>query len=250
MPGDPILDLNAEQIRSLATAVHSRLCVVQGVRAGLGLAAHLNNRLQPPGTGKTVTIVRLLDLLKSHFRVPDTILVCTPTHVSVEHILQKTLKDTKLKPVILTPEHRTAFINARHTLDAKLTQHPKYFDYADILAELDDADVDAQRVRILRQKSRTLRGKMAQDILNRCDVAFSTIAGMSVDDGFTGVRAHFSAEAHANETCSQYADFRIVILDESAQCSEATSLIPLVKGCAHLTLVGDHKQLAAIVSVR
>lgn len=143
---------------------------------------------KPPGTGKTITIVRLLDLLKGHFRVPDTILVCTPTHVSVEHILQRTLKDTKLKPIILTPEHRTASINRRHTLDAKLEAHSAYYSYQDLLEKLDSSELAPKDVKLLRDKARKLSAKMAQDVLSRSDVAFSTMAGMSVEDGFSSVR--------------------------------------------------------------
>lgn len=42
------------------------------------------------------------------------------------------------------------------------------------------------------------------------------------------------------------ADFPIVFIDEAAQCDEPTSLIPLMKGCRHVVLIGDHKQLPSV----
>ena len=55
-------------------------------------------------------------------------------------------------------------------------------------------------------------------------------------------------------TCSTAWDERIsrqifpfVIIDEVTQCCEIESLIPIVHGCKHLTLIGDQKQLGPIV---
>jgi regulator of nonsense transcripts 1 len=43
------------------------------------------------------------------------------------------------------------------------------------------------------------------------------------------------------------AEFDISIVDEASQCTEPTTLIPLVKGCSRAILVGDHVQLRPIV---
>ena len=55
-------------------------------------------------------------------------------------------------------------------------------------------------------------------------------------------------------TCSTSWDERIskqnfpfIIIDEVTQCCEIESLIPIVHGCKHLTLIGDQKQLGPIV---
>lgn len=46
----------------------------------------------------------------------------------------------------------------------------------------------------------------------------------------------------------QTADFPMVFLDEAGQCDEPSSLVPIMKGCRHLVLIGDHKQLPSVVS--
>jgi regulator of nonsense transcripts 1 len=41
--------------------------------------------------------------------------------------------------------------------------------------------------------------------------------------------------------------FPIVLIDEATQATEAETLVPLLKGCRKLVLVGDHKQLGPVV---
>ena len=41
--------------------------------------------------------------------------------------------------------------------------------------------------------------------------------------------------------------FRVVVLDEASQATEASSLVPLVKGAECLVLAGDQKQLPPTV---
>ena len=55
-------------------------------------------------------------------------------------------------------------------------------------------------------------------------------------------------------TCSTSWDSRIknlnfpfVVIDEATQCCELESMIPIVHGCSHLTLIGDQKQLGPVV---
>ena len=66
---------------------------------------------------------------------------------------------------------------------------------------------------------------------------------------------------------SQNIDFPIVFIDEAAMCTEVSTasycavlrliaiasqpvtLIPIMKGSCHVTLIGDHMQLPAIVTV-
>jgi hypothetical protein len=48
--------------------------------------------VQPPGTGKSQTIVSIISLLKSHFRIPQQILLAAPTHVSVDHLVSLLVK--------------------------------------------------------------------------------------------------------------------------------------------------------------
>ena len=55
-------------------------------------------------------------------------------------------------------------------------------------------------------------------------------------------------------TCSSSLDdriknysFKYVLIDENTQCREIESLIPIIHGCCHLTLIGDQKQLGPVI---
>lgn len=47
--------------------------------------------------------------------------------------------------------------------------------------------------------------------------------------------------------CLRNMKFQKVIIDEASQATETASLIPLVRDCQQLVLIGDHKQLAPVV---
>ncbi|KAH8831193.1 P-loop containing nucleoside triphosphate hydrolase protein [Flagelloscypha sp. PMI_526] len=44
-------------------------------------------------------------------------------------------------------------------------------------------------------------------------------------------------------------DFPVVFLDEASMSTEPASLIPIMKGCEHLALIGDHKQLPPVITL-
>lgn len=61
--------------------------------------------------------------------------------------------------------------------------------------------------------------------------------------------AYKVGDESADTFLPQMIDFPIVFLDEAAMCTEPVSMVPLMKGCEHATLIGDHKQLPAVVQV-
>ena len=69
---------------------------------------------------------------------------------------------------------------------------------------------------------------LIEEIVNKADVVITTCS-TSWDDRIKG----FS--------------FPFVLIDEATQCCELESLIPIVSGCKHLTLIGDQKQLPPVV---
>ena len=45
----------------------------------------------------------------------------------------------------------------------------------------------------------------------------------------------------------RHIDFPVVFLDEASMSTEPATLIPLMKGCRHVSLIGDHKQLPPVI---
>jgi hypothetical protein len=65
MDGDPpLLGLNTTQIRAVALMISQRLSLIQGVRIFLSVLSFFHFHFQPPGTGKTKTIIETIKLLK------------------------------------------------------------------------------------------------------------------------------------------------------------------------------------------
>ncbi|KDE03496.1 hypothetical protein MVLG_06009 [Microbotryum lychnidis-dioicae p1A1 Lamole] len=236
MEGDPILRLNDSQTRAVAMAMSESLSLIQG----------------PPGTGKSATLVTLVHLLKTHFRIPQPILLCAPTHVSIDHLLSL-LIDAGLNPLRMGKAHKVREELREWTVERRREGHP--------LWELcEGARVGCERIReelgglretvgddkkglerimemeeILKNEWRrfvTLEQRLYSSLLATADVFCSTTIG-----------------AGATKIMSM-TDFPIVFLDEAAMCTEPVSLIPLMKGAQHVCLIGDQKQLPAVVKSR
>jgi len=52
----------------------------------------------------------------------------------------------------------------------------------------------------------------------------------------------------ATSTSLRSIDFPIVFFDEGSMATETVALVPLMKGCEHLAIIGDHRQLPPVVS--
>ncbi|GAA5870085.1 hypothetical protein JCM3774_004353, partial [Rhodotorula dairenensis] len=239
LPGDPDLGLNASQTKAIAMALGDRLSLIQG----------------PPGTGKSQTIVSLIALLKLHFRVPHPILLAAPTHVSVDHLVSLLVR-AGLNPLRCGKANRVSPEVRNWTIEKRQEEHPmwrateaarvasedarlKLQEFRDEVRGTKDATSpavikkDAELVELFRKTWRAFivrEQKLYSSLLATADVFCATAVGSGASKVLNMV------------------DFPIVLLDEAAMCTEPVSLIPLMKGAQHATLIGDHKQLPAVVT--
>ncbi|GAA5991284.1 hypothetical protein JCM10908_003238 [Rhodotorula pacifica] len=239
LPGDPDLGLNASQTKAIAMALGDRLSLIQG----------------PPGTGKSQTIVSLIALLKLHFRVPHPILLAAPTHVSVDHLVSILVR-AGLNPLRCGKAHRVSPEVRNWTIEKRQEEHPlwkateaarlaseearqKLQEFRDEMRGTKEAETpavikkDGELVETFRKSWRTFiirEQKLYSSLLATADVFCATAVGSGASKVLNMV------------------DFPIVLLDEAAMCTEPVSLIPLMKGAQHATLIGDHKQLPAVVT--
>ncbi|WFD07101.1 hypothetical protein MVES1_002458 [Malassezia vespertilionis] len=243
--GDPDLGLNESQTMAVAMMLRERLSLVQG----------------PPGTGKTRTLVSAVSLLKQHFQVPQPILLAAHTNVAVDNLAEGCLKKG-LIPVRVGSTAAVRETLQEHTLEAHLARHPKQavLKETDALlkslrakrAELEDrlkaalredsathvsphvADIRQQSQHTRRRigrciaKNHMVRSRMYADILHTADVVCSTALS-------------------ASSRKLDMIDFPIVFIDEGSMATEPVALIPLMKGCAQLGLIGDHRQLPPVL---
>lgn len=283
MPGDPELGLNPSQTRAVAMALGERLSLIQGVSlrarvAGPAPVLTISCILQPPGTGKSATIVSIITLLKRHFRIPQPILLAAPTHVSVDHLLSL-LIDAGLNPVRTGRANRVRETLRPWTVEDQRQRHPLW----------EPTETAREASEAAREALQQWKDKLAR--LKAKPTAKRLMEGQILGDEYRKLwrrfvsyehRLHASLLATADVFCSTaigagqnkvsgHVDFPIVFLDEAAMCTEVSarvsrygpqvegyadspvpllqpvSLIPLMKGAQQVTLIGDHKQLPAVI---
>ena len=160
----------------------------------------------PPGTGKTSTIVELLRvLLGSDACKGKRFLVAAPTHNAVDNVLRRFVS----LDVVQTASVEVLRIST---------------DVYKVANDLKAFTCDAWVGKDINMNQEARR--KAQKRVKSCKIAFTTCTG-------------------ANLGLLRNENFEVVIVDEASQQTEPMTLIPLVKGCEKLIMVGDHVQLRA-----
>lgn len=79
--------------------------------------------LQPPGTGKTATLVAALKLLKVHFQIAAPVLVCAHTNNVVDMIVSKCAEEG-LRPLRFGREYRIREDLREYGCEEQIKTHP------------------------------------------------------------------------------------------------------------------------------
>ncbi|KAG0686641.1 ATP-dependent RNA helicase, partial [Pichia californica] len=201
-------NLNTSQLYAVETALKSPLTLIQG----------------PPGTGKTVTSATIVYHLSNIYK-KEKILVCAPSNVAVDHLTEKLTK-MGLKVVRIVAKSRedvdsniTKFCLHEQVKNKAKGEFKKLIKLKDELGELSKND---------NYTYFSYMRKYERDLIENCDVVCCTCVGAK------------------DKRLDKY-KFRTVLIDESTQAAEPESLIPIVKGCKQLILVGDHQQLGPVI---
>lgn len=203
-----ISPLNASQLLAVKSALKSPLTLIQG----------------PPGTGKTVTSATIIYHINKLYP-KDKMLVCAPSNIAVDHLTQK-LMSMGLKIVRIvakTKEDVDSSISSvcLHEIIKKKSNKrlKQLIELKDEIGELSKSD---------NKKFKKLWNNEEKKILNDCDIVCCTCVG-------------------AGDPRLDKLKFRTVLIDESTQAAEPQTLIPIVKSCKQVILVGDHQQLGAVI---
>ncbi len=215
IPGDPSLVMNESQTRAIALMLSQRMSLIQG----------------PPGTGKTRTIIEAINLLKAHWQVPQPILVSAYTNAAVDN-LAAGMRARGLKTLRYGATNRiredlhdisTEKYMERHRLSNHLVGMR-----IQLTAQMAKRDKNPLQEEYIRNKIWGMERFMLKEIIESVDAVCATcISSMA--------------------SMLSVVDFPVVFLDEASMATEPASLMPLVKGCAHLAIIGDHKQLPPII---
>ncbi|KAG7086568.1 hypothetical protein E1B28_002515 [Marasmius oreades] len=265
--GDPALDgLNESQKRAIAMMIGERISLVQGVHLSILYPnPFLITNFKPPGTGKTKTIIETIKVLKSHFQVPEPILVCTYTNVAVDNLVEG-LATAGLRPLRASSAGKVRPGLQEHTLDYKMEKHPLHPELKSLFGRKQTQEKDLDGVRDMLAELRTKefmgtasdrevkRAQRIQEDIVRKERVY-TVTKKRLFGLEQRIRKEILDEADVLcTTCLTAAsmslnlvDFPVVFLDEASMSTEPASLIPIMKGSRHLALIGDHKQLPPVI---
>ncbi|KAK1780710.1 P-loop containing nucleoside triphosphate hydrolase protein [Copromyces sp. CBS 386.78] len=186
----------------------------------------------PPGTGKTHTLIELiLQLLRRDLRI----LVCGPSNISVDNIVER-LSPHKLPILRLGHPARLLPSVLSHSLDVLTTTSDAGAIVKDVRAEMDAKQASIRKTRNgrerrviytelkeLRKEYRERERRCVSDLVGRSKVVLATLHGAG---GY-----HLKNE-----------EFDVVIIDEASQALEAQCWVPLL-WAKKAVLAGDHLQL-------
>lgn len=190
----------------------------------------------PPGTGKTHTLIELiLQMVRRRLRV----LVCGPSNVSVDNIVER-LAPKKVPVVRIGHPARLLPSVLEHSLEVLTHTSEAAGIVKDVRKEIDTKQASIRKTRTarerraiyddlkeLRREYRERESKCVDNLVRESSVALATLHG-----------------AGGHQLRNQR--FDVVIIDEASQALEAQCWIPLLTA-KKVVLAGDHLQLPPTV---
>ncbi|KAL4806239.1 P-loop containing nucleoside triphosphate hydrolase protein [Aspergillus unguis] len=190
----------------------------------------------PPGTGKTHTLIELItQMVKRGLRV----LVCGPSNISVDNIVER-LAPNKIPVVRIGHPARLLPSVLDHSLEVLTQTSEAAAIVRDVRKEIDDKQASIRKTRFgrekraiyqdikeLRREFRERESKCVDNLVRESSVILATLHG-----------------AGGHQLKNQ--KFDVVIIDEASQALEAQCWISLLSA-PKVVLAGDHLQLPPTV---
>ena len=190
----------------------------------------------PPGTGKTHTLIELiLQMIKKGQRI----LVCGPSNISVDNIVER-LAPHKVPIVRLGHPARLLPSVLNHSLEVLTRTSEAAAIVQDVRKEMDNKQANIRKTKSgrerkaiymdlkeLRREFRNRENKCVDNLIQGSKVVLATLHGAS---GYQLKNQHFD----------------VVIIDEASQALEAQCWVPLLSA-NKAVLAGDHLQLPPTV---
>lgn len=190
----------------------------------------------PPGTGKTHTLIELiLQMLKQNLRI----LVCGPSNISVDNIVER-LAPYKVPIVRLGHPARLLPSVLNHSLEFLTRTSEAAVIVQDIRKEMDDKQASIRKTRNGRER-RAIYGDLK--VLRK---EFRERESKCVDNLVTGSKVVLATLHGAGSFQLKRQEFDVVIIDEASQALEAQCWVPLFNA-KKVVLAGDPFQLPPTV---
>lgn len=196
----------------------------------------------PPGTGKTTTLVQaILETIRRERRV----LVCAPSNTAVDLLTEK-LAERSVNVIRLGNPSRVSDLLLKHTLDARLMDHPSYSKMRAMRQTADQYRETAnQRTRRFGYEEQQQRWQL-KDEARMLFQAADDLERFMTEDVLESVQIITCTLVGASNRNIRHLSFETVFIDEAAQALEPGCWIPISKG-QRIILTGDHHQLPPTV---
>jgi predicted DNA helicase len=196
----------------------------------------------PPGTGKTTTLVQaILETVRRERRV----LVCAPSNTAVDLLTEK-LAERGVNVIRLGNPSRVSDLLLKHTLDARLMDHPSYSKMRAMRQTADQYRETAnQRTRRFGFEEQQQRWQLKEEA-HMLFQAADNLELMMTEDLLESVQIITCTLVGASNRNIRHLSFETVFIDEAAQALELGCWIPIAKG-QRIILAGDHHQLPPTV---
>lgn len=190
----------------------------------------------PPGTGKTHTLIELiLQMVQRRQRV----LVCGPSNISVDNIVER-LAPNKVPVVRIGHPARLLPSVLDHSLEVLTHTSEAAEIVKDVRTEIHDKQASVRKTRTGRER------RAIYDDLKELRREFRERESKCVDNLVRGSSVLLSTLHGAGGHQLRNAKFDVVIIDEASQALEAQCWIPLLSA-SKVVLAGDHLQLPPTV---
>jgi len=196
----------------------------------------------PPGTGKTTTLVQaILETARRERRV----LVCAPSNTAVDLLTEK-LAECGVNVIRLGNPSRVSDLLLKHTLDARIMDHPSYSKMRAMRQTADQYRETAnQRTRRFGYEEQQQRWQL-KDEARMLFQAADELERWMTEDVLESVQIITCTLVGASNRNIRHLSFETVFIDEAAQALEPGCWIPISKG-QRIILAGDHHQLPPTV---
>ena len=192
----------------------------------------------PPGTGKTTTLVQAI---KKIVEREQTVLVSAPSNAAVDWMTMKLLEEG-LEVVRVGNIGRMNEDIIRHTLDAKLAEHPESKHIKKVKIQAAEFRRQARRFkRKFGSIERAERKHLFQEARELSAWA-NQLEDRLIDNILSSAQVISCTLVGANHPVLEGRKFRTVVIDEAAQALEPACWIPITKA-SRVVMAGDPFQL-------
>jgi len=225
----------------------------------------------PPGTGKTTTLVEVIEQLVKVKK--KQILATADSNTAVDNLMERLIK-RGLNVVRIGHPARVSKELIEHSLDYKVQHHKDYQKIVQIEKKIDELKSqqanylkptpqwrrglsDKQIMELARQNRKTRGIKLSklksmakwlelQEEIKKLIEERKKIENQIVDKILSTSDVVLATNSTSGNEFLENRTFEVLVLDEASQSTESSALIPLIKA-KKVIMAGDHKQLPPTV---